>query len=398
MATRTVTTPSATILFAGGGTGGHIFPALAIAEACLSMDSSLACECIVSQRPLDARILHAQSLGGRPVRFHALPAQPAVLSAKGIYRFVTHWGRAVRAARAILASAAERGPVALVSTGGFVSAPVAQAARVERVPLVMVNLDAVPGKANRWIAKRAAHSVTALALAPHVPRASVRSVRLIRPIVRESLHTAHDVGVARGAFGLDAHALTLLITGGSQGAGSMNALLPHALAHGPDELRTSLAGWQVLHQCGSQENAEALRAAYANASIRAHVTPFIDRMDLAWRSASLALCRAGAGNVAEVWATGTPAVFLPYPYHRDMHQRWNAHPLHEAGAALLASDAIDPSRTLATLAQPLANLLRNEHARSAMRESLARLGPADGAQTVARLALDALAAQRPTAL
>ncbi len=395
-----------TILFAGGGTGGHIFPALAIAQACIAQacvaqaastsTPNLRCEFVVSQRPLDASILSQQSLAGAPVVFHAIPAQPAVATPKGLYRFISCWGLAVRTARAIIARAKAHGPVAIVSTGGFVSAPVAQAARAERVPLVMVNLDAVPGKANRWIGKHATTRVTALAVAPHVQLPSRQQWQSVRPIVREALLVPHESSLARAHFGLAQSTRTLLITGGSQGAGSMNALLPHALASTSSSLREALSGWQVLHQCGAQADAAAIRSAYTSAGVAAHVTPFIDRMDLAWRATDLALCRAGAGNVAEVWATSTPAIFLPYPYHRDQHQLWNARPLQDAGAAHVVSDEIEPGRTLVTLGPLLSKLLQDDHARAGMRAALNGLGPADGASTIASLALAQLAAAGKT--
>lgn len=382
--------PTHSIIFAGGGTGGHIFPALAIAQACTlahagaNNGSALHCEFVVSQRPLDTAILQAQTLAGAPAVFTPIPAQPASLRPAGLYKFITQWGAAVRASRHILQRCKQQGPVVVVATGGFVAAPVAQAARVERVPLVMVNLDAIPGKANRWIGKRATVKLTALAVAPHIKLANADAWITTRPIVRANITNTADTRAARAHFGLRPDKPTLFITGGSQGAGSINDCMQHAVSI---DGASAFAGWQVLHQAGNKANLTALQDAYGGANIPAHVCAFIDRIDLAWAAADLAICRSGAGNVSEVWATHTPAIFLPYPYHKDEHQRWNAMPLQSASASIIVKDHIDPKKTYSQLQAPLTTLLTTPAARSAMRDKLLALGEADGAQTIAHHAL-----------
>jgi UDP-N-acetylglucosamine--N-acetylmuramyl-(pentapeptide) pyrophosphoryl-undecaprenol N-acetylglucosamine transferase len=143
-------------------------------------------------------------------------------------------------------------------------------------------------------------------------------------------------------------------------------------------------GWQVLHQCGAGDE-EFLREAYAAAGVPAVVKAFLPGMGDAWRAADLAVSRCGAGAVGEVWASGTPSVFLPYPYHRDQHQKWNAQPLVETGGAVLVDDKIEPGATCAGLSPVLTRLLGDAQARQSMRHALGRLGPADGAERVARL-------------
>lgn len=359
---------TARYLFAGGGTGGHIYPALAILEHLHAPHTLL-----VSSRAIDARIL---ATAGEP--FVALPAQPVGLRPRALLRFLRGWAPSVRTVRRLIREARAQGESPhLVAMGGFVAAPAVQAARAEQVPVTLVNLDAVPGKANRWIARRASAIVSSAATPgfdwPRVP-----------PIVRAAARAADPPAVCRARLGLDANVHTLLVTGGSQGARSINALLIELARRRPD----ALGGWQILHQAGHGDDA-LVRAAYADAGARALVVSFIERMADAWGAADLALCRSGANTVAEAWANAVPCLFLPYPFHRDEHQRLNAAPLVEAGAAVLATDRIDAGANLADAGETLATLLTDADARARMKSALVALGPADGAARVAAMLREA---------
>jgi len=370
------------ILFSGGGTGGHLFPALAIAHAIgESSDhaSGAACAFVCSDRAIDHSIL---SKAG--VDFVASPARPFGLRPKPLARFAAAWGPAVRQSRALLRGDAKRTrPDVLIAMGGFVAAPSVQAARVARTPIVLVNLDAVPGKANRWCARHADDCLTA-AEGADVPSGWTR----VGPIVRPEARASASPEDARRAFDLDPSRRTLLVTGGSQGARSINQLIAALTEADPG----AFDGWQLLHQCGPGESgeADALRARYDARGVPARVLDFIDRVGDAWASADLCVARAGAGTVAEVWANRVPTLFLPYPYHRDEHQKHNAQPLVESGGARLMRDAIDPATNLESIGPVLRSLLADDDARNGMRHALASLGPADGAEGVARAVSDLL--------
>lgn len=386
------------VIFAGGGTGGHLYPGLAIAEelrayAKLS-GKTVSCVFVCSDRPLDAEILRkAQETAV------ASPAKPLALRPRGLFRFMRTWGRAVREARGVLRNARKDsidGRVVVVAMGGFVAAPVAQAARVERVPIVLVNLDAVPGKANRFIAWRARHQRGVAGNGEGVVSTiPVRSGTpgewpVVGPIVRERALAAGAPEECRLRLGLDPKLPVLMVTGGSQGAKSINNLMvEYAKREAP-----LLAGWQILHQCGKAEE-DGVRRGYAEAGIpatRAIVQEFSDRMGDWWGAAELAVSRSGAGSVAEAWANRVACVFLPYPFHKDEHQRWNAEPLSKAGGAVLAKDAIDARANMENAGKELARLMRDAGARAAMREALATLGPAKGAADVARRVMKMLGA------
>lgn len=355
-------------LFAGGGTGGHIFPALAIAEQ-LRATGPARCLFLCSDRPLDAQILSREH-----AHYRVIPAKPFGVRPRALLRFLRSWGPSIREARRAIAERRRAGEdVRVIAMGGFVAAPVVQAARAEKAPILLVNMDAVPGKANRWIAKHAQRIVTS------APVESEPWER-IPPIVRAAATASSDPGACRAELGVDPRSLTLLVTGASQGARSINALLIELVrSHRP-----VFDGWQVIHQTGAHED-EAVRAAYATAGIPALVRPFFDGMGLVWGAADLAVSRAGAGSVAEAWANGVPTLFLPYPYHKDQHQRANALPLEQAGAGIIAEDKIDPALNAAGAGSVLLELLASPERRAALRKGLADLGPADGAARVAAI-------------
>jgi len=364
-------------MFAGGGTGGHIYPALAIIEQIRALDPDATCRILCSDRPGDAEILNKTD-----IPFEPLPAKPFSLRPKGLARFLMNWGPSLRRTRELLqALKRDHDAVVLVAMGGFVAAPAARAGRREMIPVVLVNLDAVPGKANELIARSADHIYTATDVAGH------DGWRRIAPIVRAATLEDRPPGPARENFGLDPDRPTLLITGGSTGATSINAFMSAYIKDRAD----TLAGWQVVHQGGraiSDGDLRALRDAYARAGVPAWVDRFIDDMGSAYAAADLGIGRCGAGSVAECWAARLPSLFFPYPYHKDQHQLHNARPLVDAGAAVVCTDRVDPAANLGEHADTLARLLADANARAAMRSGFEKLGRPDGAWVVAEALLN----------
>lgn len=363
-----------TYVFAGGGTGGHIFPALAVAES-LARLGPARFVFLCSDRAVDASVL-----GPTGHIFAALPARPFGLRPRTLVKFMWRWGQSLAEARKVLRAERARGPAALhmVATGGFVAAPAVRAAIVERVPVTLMNVDAVPGKASRLIARRAARVFTTF------PVADSPSWTLVPPVVRRAALRAGPAAECRRSLNLDPALPTLMVTGGSLGATSVNALML-ALARSHPAL---LAGWQVLHQTGAArpgqpDEVQPLREAYAAAGARAVVEPFTSAMGLWWGAADVAVSRAGAGAVAEAWANQVPTAFLPYPYHKDLHQRHNAQVLARVGGAVILDDLIEADANLRGHLAALTTLLTDPSARRTMQAALAALGPADGADRIA---------------
>lgn len=370
-----------TIVLAGGGTGGHIAPGIAIAERLAELAPEMARVFACSTRAVDATMLSHIGADFVPIEAEGLSPRPLKL-----VRFVRAFVAGRATARELLA---ERGARVVVALGGYVTGPVVAAARAMGVPVLLVNLDATPGKANRWVAKRAARVLTACPT-PSMPHFAEREVGM--PIRRAAIASL-DVAACRAKLGLEPGLHTLFVTGASQGAASLNDLM-RALVRG--ELmqgdRTAFGGWQVFHLVGNAERAP-IEAAYREAGVRAKVVPFLHEMGLAWGAADLALSRAGANSVAEAALNGVPTIFAPYPYHADLHQKWNAKPLADEGAAVLCDDLIEPTRNRATLGKALVELLSDHARRDAMRAQLHARSRGDAALEIARAALE-LAQQR----
>ncbi len=364
-----------TYIFAGGGTGGHIYPALAIAEHLAQIAPDAEFKFIISERDIDRQILGETLLRGVNPPFVTLPALPFGGGLRGLWRFRKAWKPSVVQAGELIAPCKARGPTHLVAMGGFVAAPAAAAAKAAGVPITLVNIDAVPGKANRLIARDAARVLSTYKI-PQYPRWEP-----IPPIVRQIAIAPFPPADCRLKLGLVADAPTLLITGASQGARTINnAIILYAQAHA-DDLRAK--GVQIIHQTGAGDD-QAARLGYQTADLPAVVRPFFKEMGLAWGAADVAIARAGAGSVAEAWANAVPTIFMPYPHHKDQHQRQNAQFLVDAGGALVLDDLTDARANVAALEKILPSFL-DRSSMSSRRKALRALPPPDGGVRVAQI-------------
>lgn len=361
------------IVLAGGGTGGHISPGLAIAERIRELDSAAHVVFACSTRPIDAEML-----GEAGAQFAAVPAESPSLKPRRLLRYL----KSLRPSRMAVRSIFDQNDVSwVVSLGGFVTPPVVSEAVRRQVPVLLVNLDATPGRANRWVARRATETVSAVA----VPGLTGFASAVIGMPIRRSAIAPGTPEGCREELGLDPGSPVLLVTGASQGAQTLNDLMQRLLA----ERREAFEHWQVLHLCGAAGEGvvQRLERGYREARVRAAVLPFIHRMGLAWGAAELAVSRAGANSVAEAHANHVPTVFVPYPWHADLHQRANAQPLVDAGGAALALDEIDPGRNMATVGAALLDLMGDAGKRMRMRRALQVHDGGDAARRIAMFVL-----------
>jgi UDP-N-acetylglucosamine--N-acetylmuramyl-(pentapeptide) pyrophosphoryl-undecaprenol N-acetylglucosamine transferase len=355
-------------VFVGGGTGGHLYPAIAIIEQLKESEQSVKTHIVCSERRIDAAILESEHQV-----FSTIPATSPSGGVRGVLRFVKNWGASVRGVRGVIQEMKnDCDEVVVVSMGGFVSAPSAMAARAEKCELVLVNLDAVPGKANRWIGKRSQRAFTAARVNGFDDWVQTR------PIVR-GFEGRRDRARAYAEFGLESDKQTLLVTGGSQGARSVNRFMVEmARAHGD-----AFEGWQVLHQVGGGGDGEEVAMGYREHGVSAVVVEYIEEMGAALEVADFAVGRCGAGTVGECWAAGVAAVFMPYPYHKDEHQKFNAAVLVDAGAAVVCDDLVDAAKNVEAHGAMLAGVLTDHDRLVAMRNGYGQLGNADGAGVIA---------------
>ncbi len=363
------------IIFAGGGSGGHVFPALAIRERVLAARADARTIVVCSEKEIDRRILEQASGGADKIDFRPIPARPFSLRPLGLLRLARNWGKCVREARALIRELRTDFDVRICAVGGYVSAPVVQAARVEGAPVTLVNLDAAPGLANRWAARHAERVFTAARL-----DRERTGWELIRPVVRSAAFAPGDAAACRKQLELEAEGRTLVVLGGSQGARTVNLGMLELARREPGWMR----GMQILHQTGGGfAEADDLAEVYEKAGVHARIVEFVEHVGAAWGAADAVVSRAGAGSVAEAWANATPTVFLPYPFHKDEHQRRNAGVLEEAGGAVVLRDAVDPLTNAETLDGALERILSDPNERGRMARALRGLGSADGADRIA---------------
>lgn len=371
-------------VFAGGGTGGHLFPALGVVEVLRAGDSPADVSFFCTQRQIDRDILGKAGLEAIP---QVVASVPSVRKPWLWLGFYLKWRESVAAC---LRRFRERRPAAVVGAGGYASGPPVHAAIKLGIPAFLLNPDAVPGKANRHMARSgrltgifAQWEVTRAHFPPGAPvmvtGCPVRSDFGVRIADFGSKPEARDAALA--AFGLAAGRPTLLVTGASQGARTINeavvALAPMIAA----------AGWQILHLSGHAD-LERVRQAYGQLAqqsegFRYSVLAFTERMPEAMSACDLIISRAGASSLAEIQAVGKPSILFPYPYHKDRHQWHNAEVLVKAGAAVVIDDAKDAAVNAQQLRPELEALLCGTERRAAMSVAARGLHCADAAQVIA---------------
>jgi UDP-N-acetylglucosamine--N-acetylmuramyl-(pentapeptide) pyrophosphoryl-undecaprenol N-acetylglucosamine transferase len=358
------------VVLAGGGTGGHIEPMLALADALSRRTDTGAAPritCLGTARGMETRLVPARGYDLRLIPPVPLPRRPT----PDLLRVPGRVWRAVAETRSLLT---ELGADVVVGFGGYVALPAYLAARRAGVPVVVHEQNALPGLANR-IGARVAARVTVT-----VPGTPLRGAVHVGMPLRTSisgLDRAASRAAARAAFGLDADRPTLLVFGGSQGAASLN----RAAVAAADAL--TAGGVQVLHARGPKNTDVAVPARPAGSAPYV-VVDYLERMDLAYAAADLALCRSGAVTVAELSAVGLPAAFVPLPIGNG-EQRLNALPVVEAGGGLLVADAeLFP----AWIEDRLLPLLTDPAALSALAANAAAVGTPDADERLADIVLE----------
>ena len=357
------------VVLAGGGSAGHVNPLLAVADELRRRHPRIRVTVLGTAQGLEAELVPA---GGYPLV--TMPRVP--LPRRPTLDWFRLPGRLRSAVRTAERTIRDTDAQVVVGFGGYVATPAYLAARRTRTPVVIHEQNARPGLANR-LGARWASAVAVTFPGTRLRRAQVTGLPL-RPQITELLAArGADAGAARRAaavaMGLDPDATTLLVTGGSLGALSVNTALAAAA---PDLVA---AGVQVLHLTGAGKD-KAVRDA-VDGLPGYHVLAYLEQMHLGLAVADVVLCRAGAGTVSELAALGIPAVYVPLPIGNG-EQRLNALPVVAAGGGLLAPDAdLSP----AWLREHLVPLLADAGRRAAMAQAARAVGVPDGAARVADL-------------
>jgi len=341
------------VVIAGGGTGGHVFPGLAIAQQ-LQRLADVEVTFVGSPRGLEKDLVPA-----RGYALELLDVEP--IKGGGITRAVRGAFVAARAtwrARSLVQSLK---PSVVLSVGGYAAGPMALASRASGVPLAIMEPNGVLGLANRI-------------LSPVAKRAYVAWPDVMRSKIVRPLGVPLRDGFEASPYKAGSSA-RVLVMGGSQGARAINDAMPEAIA----EVKKRVPRVEVLHQSGKNQD-DALRAAYEAVGVKADVRAFLDDVPGELARADVIVARSGAGTVAEIAAVGRPAIFVPFPFAADDHQRANAESLSRSGAAICI---IQREATPARLASEIGGLLAEPARREAMANAARQMGRPHAARDIA---------------
>lgn len=295
-----------------GGTGGHIFPAIALGKQLMEADASIDLLYVGGN-------LSANSYFDREV-FSNQSIACATFKNKNPWAIAKTVGKIALGIKQSCKILKDYKPDVVVGFGSYYTFPVLLAALMKRIPFIIHEANSIPGKVNRLLSKYASSVGIHFPITASLLRGNTAEVGLpLRPGYRRgSTHSSQ----AREYFDLDSERFTILIFGGSQGAVKLNHFVSQAFI---SHLRDYNDVWQIIHLAGDATLAQLLHTAYLKAGIKACVKPFEFRMDLAWQAADMSIARAGAGTIAEQMEFEVPGILVPYPYATDNHQEENAY-------------------------------------------------------------------------
>jgi UDP-N-acetylglucosamine--N-acetylmuramyl-(pentapeptide) pyrophosphoryl-undecaprenol N-acetylglucosamine transferase len=354
--------PPPLYIFAGGGTGGHLAPGIAVAEQLRREQPDCRIRFVGSGRPVERQML--EPTGFEYAVCETFPLNALKRRPFGFLR--THW----QAFRSACREIGQARPTAIIGLGGFASVPFAVAAKWCAVPSLLLEQNSVPGKANRWLSRWHPICLTFEESAQHLPRRAVSYLtgNPLREEIRQLAISDHPLPLTPP---------TLLVLGGSLGSRQVNDSILNAV----EQLATELAGWRIVHQTGP-EGAETARGLYSKLGIAHEVAPFFSDLPTRLATATLAVARAGASTLTELAAVGIPAILIPYPTAADDHQTKNAQLFADANAAAIVTP---PDRSFAPieLASELKPLLADTGRLLDMSRAMKALGKPTAAADVA---------------
>lgn len=353
------------VVFAGGGTAGHLVPSIAVAQTFRQIAPDIELHFLTSRRPLDTDMLTARGFEPHPISGRGMPYGFAPAAVTSLCHLAAGGCQALRLLRRLQ-------PDVLLATGGFIAASVVPAARLLRLPIMLHVSDVMPDRANRLLA-RWADCVSVVSTATAASFAGRRVVVTGQPVRPEIL--AAEPLAARASLQIPDAAFVVLVTGGSQGAQRLN----EAVVSGLRDL-LAMPDIHIIHLTGAGKltQPEAL-AGIEGATTRYHVQQRRDDMALVLAAADIVVTRAGANGLAEASAWGRPIIAVPYP-HAAAHQQHNARVYEDAGAAVVIDDA---EFTGPRLVEALTRLRDQPGRLEAMAQAASDLGSRDAARAVA---------------
>jgi UDP-N-acetylglucosamine--N-acetylmuramyl-(pentapeptide) pyrophosphoryl-undecaprenol N-acetylglucosamine transferase len=361
------------VAIACGGTGGHLFPGLAVAGEL----KKRGCEVALLISPKDVDQQAVKSAQGFEI--FTLPA--VGLQNRNYFSFAKSFWNSYRASRKIFN---QRQPDAVLAMGGFTSAPPILAGNAFSAKTFLHESNTIPGKANRFLARFVGEAF--VGFPETAARMKARKISVTGTPVRPQFQP-RDAAECRTALGLDPNRPTILVVGGSQGASGLNEMISSAL------LLFAGKHWQWLHLTGTNDF-EKVKTAYAAHGIKAVVKPFLAEMDLALGAATASVSRSGASSLAEIAAMRLPSLLVPFPAAADNHQFINACAFEKTGAATLLEQKNSTPEKVAAI---LSELIENSVAREQIQTALAQWHAPKAAEQIAENILSAIAQQQEKA-
>jgi UDP-N-acetylglucosamine--N-acetylmuramyl-(pentapeptide) pyrophosphoryl-undecaprenol N-acetylglucosamine transferase len=360
--------------FAGGGTGGHVYPAVAVAEKLVQLEPNVKIHFFCSNRDIDTQILERTGFS-----FTKLPAKGFSVRPMQAFSFCASFFESYRVSKYVI-NANDKATV--IGIGGFVAAPVCLVAYKLNVPIKLINVDILPGRANKIIARWADEIFLQFQeTQKYLPKYS-HKIKVVGCPLRSGFENLQPNKVI-SQLGLEENKKTLLITGASSGSANINNAVCTLL----ERLEGFADEWQIVHITGTA-NYELIKNKYNNVKIRHTILGYFNDMPDLLAASDLVVGRSGAVSVAEYAAANVPSICLPYPYHKDRHQYLNAGKLVEAGAAVIVNDSPDVKERAESLWRELKELMENDKKRQQMKKSCKGISRTDGALKIAQAFLE----------
>lgn len=359
------------VIIAGGGTGGHLFPGIAVAEELINKAISSQDDIVFvgTEHGIEARVIPKESYTLRFIRAQGFVGKSIIAKNKAAVSFLIGISDSLRILNHVK-------PQIVIGIGGYASLSTVLAAHFRGIPTIILEQNSTPGLANRILGRFVdAIAVTYQDSISYFPehKTYLTGNPIRKNIIRRDRHSAYS------AFSLEQNKFTVFIFGGSSGASSINRAVSEALNYILD-FRQNI---QFIHQTGTKDY-DAIKEIYRRLDFKAFVAPFIYKMAEAYSAADLVICRAGATTLAEVTVVGKAVVLIPYPYAASNHQESNARKLADMGAARII---LDKELNGEILAKTIRQLYSDNKLRMEMQKMSSALGRIDAGEKIVNIIL-----------
>lgn len=360
------------VIIAGGGTGGHLFPGIALAEELINRDISSKDEIVFvgTEYGIEARVIPKESYQLRLIRAQGFVGKSFFNKIKAVINLSLGFFDSLRIIKQV-------NPQIVVGIGGYASLPTVLSAKFKGLPTIILEQNSIPGLANKLLSNIVdAIAVTYQESISFLPeqKTYLTGNPIRKNIIKKDRLLSHSI------FSLDPERFTVFIFGGSAGASSINRAVSEALNY-IEDLRQNI---QFIHQTGTKDF-NALRESYRRLDFKAYVAQFIYEMSDAYSAADLIICRAGATTLAELTAIGRAAILIPYPYSAGGHQEANARKLADMGAAKII---LDKELNGESLSKTIRELYANANLRKEMQKMSMALGKVDAGEKIVNIMLN----------